>query len=191
MINTDTFDDTEVRGKVGVSFDVAMSPLLEEPKDRQLFAETESPTWIEKGPSRQFLVQPFSSTWTEQALDGWHAQMAKQDERELRTLSSIDFTDRRGRPPIEDEEAIEANPLTKAAEARVQLLARKYVAKEKFSEEESARLAIVTERVRKLLPAVTAYEFEALESGLTALRSVAESNAKLEERLRIMRQAHG
>lgn len=72
---------------------------------------------------------------------------------------------RRARPLQESTQAPEDH-FEKANIERIELLARQYVAKDRFSSEEQARLAIVTERVRQLLPAVTVAEFEALERGL-------------------------
>jgi len=50
-----------------------------------------------------------------------------------------------------------------ANRARLELLARQYIARQ-LSTEEEARLAIVSERVRRLIPRVTAEDFEALEN---------------------------
>lgn len=63
--------------------------------------------------------------------------------------------------------------------ARIVLLARKYVAEGTISDEQNARLAIVTERVRKLLPAVTIQEFEVLEDVLARVRDISESDRKI------------
>lgn len=74
---------------------------------------------------------------------------------------------------------------------RVALLARKYVAKENFNDEESARLAIVTERVRKLLPAVAAKEYEVLEHILKLVKQARETDKGLRERVGIARRRNG
>lgn len=80
-------------------------------------------------------------------------------ERSLRRSTSIrDFSLR------EPERAIDA-----ALEKRRTLLARKYVAKESFSDESAARLAILNEQMRRLLPAVSSKEVEALESAMAVL----------------------
>ena len=50
-----------------------------------------------------------------------------------------------------------------ANRARLELLARQYIARQ-LSTEEEARLVIVSERVRRLIPRVTAEDFEALEN---------------------------
>lgn len=70
-------------------------------------------------------------------------------------------------------------PLERANKDRIALLARKFVDKENFSEEARARLAIVTERVRKMLPAVTAEEYAALEENLQELKAVSDMNTQL------------
>lgn len=58
----------------------------------------------------------------------------------------------------------------KANAARVELLARKYAGTEGLSKEDNARFAIVTERIRQLLPAVTAEDYERLEQVLETVR---------------------
>ena len=188
MISTVAFDDTEISGKVGVSLDAPMSPLLEESPERQLFAELSSSTWIEASPANELFADFFSPTWTEHSLLATQALFAEQGAAEWSTPLHTDHLARRPkRPPYRGEQP-DVDPLTKATEDRVQLLARKYVAKDKFSDEESARLEIVTERVRKLLPAVTAQEFEALEQVLTSLRDISKANASLRDKLRLARQ---
>jgi len=188
MISTVAFDDTEISGKVSVSLDAPMSPLLEESPERQLFAEFFSSTWIEASPASELFADFFSPTWTEHSLQDAQVLFAEQGAAEWSTPLHTDRLARRPkRPPYRDEQP-DVDPLTKATEDRVQLLARKYVAKDKFSDEESARLAIVTERVRKLLPAVTAQEFEALEHVLTSLRDISKTNASLRNKLRLAHQ---
>jgi hypothetical protein len=66
---------------------------------------------------------------------------------------------------------------------RIALLARKYALKDRFSDEEAARLAIVTERVRQLLPAVTSKDFELLEDVLQSLKTVSDDDAELRKSL--------
>lgn len=76
-------------------------------------------------------------------------------------------------------------PAEKAATDRVTLLARKYVEKETFSDEERARLAIVTERVRQLIPSVTVAETESLDAAMQKIRLIAESDQNIRAVLRI------
>lgn len=66
---------------------------------------------------------------------------------------------------------------------RVTLLARKYAAISQFSEEEKARLAIVTERVRQLLPSTTMKDVEAAESLLNLIERVSSSDKEIRERI--------
>ena len=69
-------------------------------------------------------------------------------------------------PPFREEPTFRDMSQDAEADAhnrtRLALLARQYVAGE-LSPEEEARLAIVTERVRRLIPRVTAEDFEMLE----------------------------
>ena len=81
--------------------------------------------------------------------------------------------------------------IAKVNSERVALLARKYVAKEGLGHEDSARLAIVTERVRRLLPAVTTKEYEALEQALKVVQQVRASEQDLRERLGLIRRKNG
>ena len=69
-----------------------------------------------------------------------------------------------------------------ANRTRLELLARQYVARQ-LSTEEEARLAIVSERVRRLIPRVTAEDFEALESILEETKRI--ESADLERRHRL------
>lgn len=93
--------------------------------------------------------------------------------------------------PTRPPEPTRGEQVAKANYERVVLLARKYVAKEKISDEGSARLAIVTERVRKLLPAVTVQEYEALEGALRLVQEARESDKALRERVGIARRKNG
>jgi hypothetical protein len=68
---------------------------------------------------------------------------------------------------------------------RLILLARKYALKDGFSEEQRARLAIVTERVRQLLPAVTLEEVQTLEAALNVLREATDSDREIREGLQL------
>lgn len=66
---------------------------------------------------------------------------------------------------------------------RIALLARKYVNKESFSDEEHARLAIVTERVRRLLPAVTSNDFERIEKFVQTVQRIGAADAEIRKRV--------
>ena len=89
---------------------------------------------------------------------------------------------KRARPLHSIEPSVEDH-FDRANSERIELLAREYVAKDKFSREEQDRLAIVTERVRQLLPAVTVAEFEALEKNLQASRQISTLLDNLRARL--------
>jgi len=62
------------------------------------------------------------------------------------------------------------------------LLAREYVSGQ-LSTEEEARLAIVTERVRKLIPRVTVEDFEKLEEIAKDLQIIEDENLDIERQL--------
>jgi len=72
-------------------------------------------------------------------------------------------------------------PEYRAIPDRIALLARKFALKDKFSEEDNARLAIVTERVRQLLPSIKVEEYEILAEVLATVKSVAEDDLALAE----------
>ncbi|MFM9968411.1 MAG: hypothetical protein ACKVQK_08440 [Burkholderiales bacterium] len=188
MIDTTDLDDTEISGKAGVLLDAPMSPLLEETAERKLFADLYSPTWVENNLAEHLFSGFFSSTSTEQPTFISNVGLGESSGEGWSTPISTDrFARNQHRQSFREEESADEDQHLRAIEDRVRLLARKYVAKEKFSNEESARLAIVTERVRKLLPAVTAYEFELLETALTSLQDISQSNASLQERLSLLR----
>ena len=67
---------------------------------------------------------------------------------------------------------------------RLELLARQYVSGD-LSPEEEARLAIVTERVRRLIPRVTAEDFEMLERILEDANQVEAEDIERRRRLGI------
>jgi hypothetical protein len=83
--------------------------------------------------------------------------------------------------PVQDRVESEVDV---AASERVTLLARKYVSGS-LSPEADARLAIATERVRRLVPRVTADDVEALESILEDLDSISQRDAERRKRLGI------
>lgn len=72
-----------------------------------------------------------------------------------------------------EADAGELDAFEKENSDRIILLARKYAAKVKLSDEAQARLEIATERVRKLIPAVTVVEFEQLASKLRKIDELA------------------
>jgi hypothetical protein len=71
-----------------------------------------------------------------------------------------------------------------ANHTRLELLARQYVAGQ-LSTEEEARLAIVSERVRRLIPRVTVEDFEVLERILEEAASIESADIERRRRLGI------
>lgn len=65
---------------------------------------------------------------------------------------------------------------------RIELLAKKY-AKKKFSKEDDARLAIVTQRIRQLIPRVAIEDFEALADIAEEIQRINEMDDKLRNEL--------
>lgn len=188
-------DNTEISGKTRVSLEAPQaSPLLEDDSEQKLFAMHFSDTSIENRgvneiklfagnyfttPAEDFLTDNAISFIEETKSSTWSTPL--QTERIAHHSKS--FAHR--------NEQDEVDPITKLTEERITLLARRYVAKENYTDEELARLAIVTERVRKLMPAVTAQEYEALEKTLTSLQAVSLTNAGLREKLRLAKQENG
>jgi len=75
-------------------------------------------------------------------------------------------------------EEAELSPAESANRDRLALLAREYVAGQ-LSTEEEARLKIVSERVRRLIPRVTSQDFEELERIATELEQIgSEENGR-------------
>ncbi|MBI3915959.1 MAG: hypothetical protein HY322_02995 [Betaproteobacteria bacterium] len=83
-----------------------------------------------------------------------------------------------------EEVLVGDDPFERANRDRITLLARQYAAKD-FSGEERARLEIVTERVRRLLPAVTVAEYESLARVLEMIKQAQESDAEIRRQLGI------
>ena len=83
---------------------------------------------------------------------------------------------------MSDETPAEVSPADSANQSRLELLAREYVAGQ-LSNEESARLAIVSERVRRLIPRVTLQDFERLEVIGRELKEIESDNAELRQRI--------
>jgi hypothetical protein len=71
-----------------------------------------------------------------------------------------------------------------ANQSRLELLARLYVSS-KLSAEEDARLAILTEKVRRLIPRVTSEDFEKLEAMAAESAEIRDRNAERRRRLGI------
>ena len=77
-------------------------------------------------------------------------------------------------------------PAESANHLKMELLAREYVSGQ-LSTEEEARLAIVTERVRKLIPRVTVEDFEKLEEIAKDLQIIEGENLDIERQLRALK----
>ena len=71
-----------------------------------------------------------------------------------------------------------------ANRTRLTLLARQYVA-DRLSTEEEARLAIVSERVKRLLPRVTVEDFQQLENILEEAQRIGSADVERRHRLGI------
>jgi hypothetical protein len=86
--------------------------------------------------------------------------------------------------PISTLELDQEGEAEVANRIRLELLARLYVSK-KLSAEEDARLAIVKEKVRRLIPRVTVEEFEALEEIAQDSETIRTRNEERRRRLGI------
>jgi hypothetical protein len=87
---------------------------------------------------------------------------------------------------MSDEPPAELFPADIANQSRLELLAREYVSGQ-LSTEESARLAIVSARVRRLIPRVTLQDFERLEELGTELKQIESNNAELRRRIEALK----
>lgn len=83
---------------------------------------------------------------------------------------------------VETKGAEEADVGDIANESRLVLLARKY-AQKRLSPEETARLEIVTERVRQLAPSVGASDFERVDAAIGRLQEIAAETTELRQKL--------
>ena len=82
------------------------------------------------------------------------------------------------------QEVFQPSEADTANRIRLDLLAREYVNKH-LSPEEEARLSIVTQRVRRLIPRVTIEDFEALERIAERLQRIGSDDADRRRRLGI------
>jgi hypothetical protein len=82
------------------------------------------------------------------------------------------------------EETSQVSDADVASRTRLALLARQYETARLLTEEE-ARLAIVTERVRRLIPRVTVDEFEALQAILEEAERIESADVERRRRLGI------
>jgi len=86
-------------------------------------------------------------------------------------------------PPVEHEADSQSEPEADAAvKDRITLLARRYVSAH-LSTEGEARLAILTERVRRLVPRVTAEDIDAVNAALDRLEAIDSRDRDRRERL--------
>lgn len=162
-------DELAARLKVNLP----LSALLEDEVADGLFATFFGSTWThsETGHGKPDFWAHKLTTWGTPALN----------DRPIRRVSIL-------RSP---EEAASVEPSVGIINDRITLLARKYVAKEQFRDEEKARLAIVTERVRQLMPAIKTSEFESLIEVLKLVKQVAESDKEMRNRLGIDPRKNG
>lgn len=98
------------------------------------------------------------------------------------SLASLSITSGMDLPPA--AEVLETSEADAANQTRLALLAREYVNKH-LSQEEDARLSIVTERVRRLIPRVKVEDFEALERIAERLQNIGSEDAARRSRLGI------
>lgn len=75
------------------------------------------------------------------------------------------------------------SPLVAARETRLALLAKKYEGK--ATHEDSARLALLTERIRRLQPRVTKHDVDVLTRVVDQVEQVTDSLAQMRQRLGI------
>jgi hypothetical protein len=82
------------------------------------------------------------------------------------------------------EQTFQSSEAEAANRTRLELLARQYVSK-RLSPEEDARLSIVTEKVRRLIPRVTVEDFEALGRIAEHLNRIGSEDTDRRKRLGI------
>ena len=169
-----TVEGTAVSGKLGMQFasDILQSELLAESLESEPFTTLFASTSAHDEPWAVSVDMP--EPWSV-----WLTPMLS-DEPVRRTT--------RGRGA--EDAAVEHDPLEKANRDRVTLLSRQYAAKD-FSEEERARLEIVTERVRRLLPAVTVAEYESLVQVLELVKQAQDTDADIRQQLGLIGKKNG
>ncbi len=110
---------------------------------------------------------------------------APRDMTEYRDEQAVSL-DHQISAEISYEEPAELSPTEEANQSRLELLARQYVAGQ-LSTEEGARLAIVSERVRRLIPRVTIQDFERLEGIGKELDELHFDNAERRRRIQSLK----
>lgn len=82
---------------------------------------------------------------------------------------------------LNEEDAETLNPNNDVNEHRITLLARKYANKHMLPED-TARLDILTQKLRNTMPSITEGDFEIMESLIKKIDSVTKLNERLQER---------
>lgn len=153
----------------------SQSPLLEESSLKNLFATF------------------FDDTNAHSRRRDMHLDLAHGEFESVASTSLLreDFSRTYRVKRVQEEQVHVSDRVARPNEDRLKLLARKYVAKEKFTDEQAARLEIVTERVRQLLPSVTVKEYEALEGVLLLVKDVSETDKQLRAELAALEHDDG
>ena len=147
--------------------DLAWSKLLEEADGEESFWESFAKTALHNEPSHVDVDAWFMQLW---------GQVTPLTEEASQFGSFTIFRPEQKMPgPGPVAEMVNADRLT--------LLARKYAMSDKFSTEGDARLSILTERLRRLIPAVTEKEVEFLEEVAGELDRISESENEIRRRL--------
>lgn len=130
------------------------------------------------------------------------ATLSTPERRQLPSVSSTDTVVLKPREIARDESSLQTgekqtrvlsskpsntqgsrSPLVAAREAKLALLAKKYEGEP--TREDSARLALLTERIRRLHPRVTKHDIDVMTTVVSQVEDVTDTLAQLRNRLGI------
>jgi len=144
------------------NFDISKSSLLEETMPRRTISPVKQAT--------PFQIKPWLEETQHYELTGELHIKNYNENRQIfspqRTSANISRAD-------------------KVINDRITLLARKYAEKSTLTGEENARLAIVTEQVRKLVPSVSAKQEELLGDALERIKTISQANLEITSGLKL------
>ena len=109
--------------------------------------------------------------------------LSLDDETEIHLVNTEDTRFLAFAPLEVENRDTEESEAERANRGRLDLLAREYIEGQFPRREEQARLDMLTERVRQLIPSVTPADYEALEEAIEQVRRMeADSNERRERR---------
>lgn len=113
------------------------------------------------------------------ALVYWSFADSEISHERTRLISEQEIYDNQGGFTQRAQVFVSYDPTEEISEDRIKLLARKY-ASNFISNEDNARLSILTERFNKMMPSITEKDLEVMEDFRVKLESAIKLNERLE-----------